>query len=144
MSASCCEGAVSTDSGKRERSSATSNFVLMAAIMVPARADGDAGRSRARQQDLEADLGEEGQPNCQQVLEPVHQQPHGVDGEDLLPRKRAQPHVQAAPRGCSSFTAASSLGARGSSRDTARTALRPRRPQMRPVSLEVMARIGLS
>ena len=40
-------------------------------------------RSRARQQDL-------GQPNCQQVLEPVHQQPHGVDGEDLLPRKRAQ------------------------------------------------------
>ena len=29
--------------GKRERSSATSNFVLMAAIMVPARADGDAG-----------------------------------------------------------------------------------------------------
>ena len=54
MSASCCEGAVSryaavmpatvqSDSGKRERSSATSNFVLMAAIMVPARADGDAG-----------------------------------------------------------------------------------------------------
>ena len=46
----CCEGAVSTDaavmpttvhsdSGKRERSSATSNFVLMAAIV----ADGDAG-----------------------------------------------------------------------------------------------------
>ena len=48
-------------------------------------------RSRARQQDLEADLGEEGQPNCQKVLEPVHQQPHGIDGEDLLPRKRAQP-----------------------------------------------------
>ena len=98
VSASCCEGAVSryaavmpttvqSDSGKRERSSAASNFVLMAAIMVPARADGDAGleeverelhpvlvlivRSRARQQDLEADLGEEGQPNCQQVLEPV-------------------------------------------------------------------------
>ena len=54
MSASCCEGAVSryaavmpttvqSDSGKRERLSATSNFVLMAAIMVPARADGDAG-----------------------------------------------------------------------------------------------------
>ena len=42
---------------------------------------------RARQQDLEADLREEGQPNRQQVLEPVHQQPHGVDGEDLLPRK---------------------------------------------------------
>ena len=53
-SASCCEGAVSryaavmpttvqSDLGKRERSSATSNFVLMAAIMVPARADGDAG-----------------------------------------------------------------------------------------------------
>ena len=52
MSASCCEGAVSryaavmpttvqSDSGKRERSSATSNFVLM--VMVPARADGDAG-----------------------------------------------------------------------------------------------------
>ena len=40
---------------------------------------------RARQQDLEADLREEGQPNRQQVLEPVHQQPHG---EDLLPRKR--------------------------------------------------------
>ena len=39
---------------------------------------------RARQQDLEADLREEGQPNRQQVLEPVHQQPHGVDGEDLL------------------------------------------------------------
>ena len=49
MSASCCEGAVSryaavmpttvqSDSGKRERSAA-SNFVLMAAIMVPARAD---------------------------------------------------------------------------------------------------------
>ena len=36
MLASCCEGA-----GKRERLSATSNFVLMAAIMVPARADGD-------------------------------------------------------------------------------------------------------
>ena len=34
---------VQSDSGKRERSSATSNFVLMAAIMVPARADGDAG-----------------------------------------------------------------------------------------------------
>ena len=30
--------------------------------------------SRARQQDLEADLGEEGQPNGKQVLEPVHQQ----------------------------------------------------------------------
>ena len=45
---------------------------------------------RARQQDLEADLRKEGQPNRQQVLEPVHQQPHGVDGEDLLPRKRAQ------------------------------------------------------
>ena len=84
MSASCCEGAVSryaavmpttvqSDSGKRERSSATSN--------------------RARQQDLEADLREEGQPNRQQVLEPVHQQPHGVDGEDLLPRKRAQPQL---------------------------------------------------
>ena len=54
MSASCCEGAVSKyaavmpttvqlDSGKRERSSATSNFVLMAAIMVPARADRGAG-----------------------------------------------------------------------------------------------------
>ena len=48
---------------------------------------------RARQQDLEADLREEGQPNRQQVLEPVHQQPHGVDGEDLLPRKRAQPQL---------------------------------------------------
>ena len=34
---------VQSDLGKRERSSATSNFVLMAAIMVPARADGDAG-----------------------------------------------------------------------------------------------------
>ena len=54
MSASCCEGAVSryaavmpttvqSDLGKRERSSAALNFVLMAAIMVPARADGDAG-----------------------------------------------------------------------------------------------------
>ena len=63
---------------------------------------------------LEADLREEGQPNRQQVLEPVHQQPHGVDGEDLLPRKRAQPQlaVQAAPRGRSSVTAASALGAR--------------------------------
>ena len=50
-------------------------------------------RSRARQQDLEADLRQEGQPNRQQVLEPVHQQPHGVDGEDLLPRKRAQPQL---------------------------------------------------
>ena len=55
-------------------------------------------RSRARQQDLEADLREEGQPNRQQVLEPVHQQPHGVDGEDLLPRKRAQPQL-AGPSG---------------------------------------------
>ena len=101
---------------------------------------------RARQQDLEADLREEGQPNRQQVLEPVHQQPHGVDGEDLLPRKRAQPQlaVQAAPRGRSSVTAASALGARGSSRGTARTAARPRRPQMRSDSSEVMARIGLS
>ena len=53
---------------------------------------------RARQQDLEADLREEGQPNRQQVLEPVHQQPHGVDGEDLLPRKRAQPQL-AGPSG---------------------------------------------
>ena len=44
--------------------------------------------------------------------------------EDLLPRKRAQ-----APRG-RSVTAASALGARGSSRGTARTA-GPRRPQMR-------------
>ena len=34
---------VQLDSGKRERSSATSNFVLMAAIMVPARADRGAG-----------------------------------------------------------------------------------------------------
>ena len=122
--AACCEGAVSryaavmpttvqSDSGKRERSSATSNFVLMAAIMVPARADGDAEvvrelhpvlvlvlvvYGRARQQDLEADLREEGQPNRQQVLEPVHKQPHGVDGEDLLPRKRAQPQL-AGPSG---------------------------------------------
>ena len=72
-------------------------------------------RSRARQQDLEADLREEGRPNRQQVLEPVHQQPHGVDGEDLLP---------------------AALGACSSSTNTARTALRPRRPQM--------ARIGLS
>ena len=32
-----------------------------------------------------------GRQQDQQVLEPVHQQPHGVDGEDLLPRKRAQP-----------------------------------------------------
>ena len=39
--------------------------------------------------------------------------------------------VQAAPRGRSSVTAASALGARGSSRGTARTAARPRRPQMR-------------
>ena len=85
---------------------------------------------RAPQQDLEADLGEEGQPNDQQVLEPVHQQPQGVDGEDLLLRKRAQP--------------ASALGARGSSRGTARTALSPRRPQMRSDSSEIMARIGLS
>ena len=54
---------------------------------------------RARQQDLEADLGEEGQPNCQQVLEPVHQQPHGIDGEDLLPRKRVQPQLTKAPPG---------------------------------------------
>ena len=53
---------------------------------------------RVCQQDLEADLREEGQPNRQQVLEPVHQQPHGVDGEDLLPRKRAQPQV-AGPSG---------------------------------------------
>ena len=42
---------------------------------------------RARQQDLEADLGEEGQPNGQQV-----------SGEDLLPRKRAQPPL-AGPSG---------------------------------------------
>ena len=105
---------VQSDLGKRERSSATSNFVLMAAIMVPAgrrrRGPHDPRRqleeverelhpvlvlivcSRARQQDLE------GQPNCQQVLEPVHQQPHGVDGEDLLPRKRAQPQL-AGPSG---------------------------------------------
>ena len=41
----------------------------------------------------EADLREEGQPNRQQVLEPVHQQPHGVDGED---RKRAQPQLTGA------------------------------------------------
>ena len=64
--------------GKRERSSATSNFVLMAAIMVVLVVYG-----RARQQDL----------------------------EDLS-------RVQAAPR------AASALGACGSSRGTARTALR--------------------
>ena len=51
-----------------------------------------------RQQDLKPNLVEEGQPNCQQVLEPVHQQPHGVDGEDLLPRKRAQPQL-AGPSG---------------------------------------------
>ena len=69
---------------------------------------------------LEADLGEEGQPNCQQVLEPVHQQPRGIDGED-----------GSAPHGRSSVTAASALGARGSSKGTARTALSPRRPQMR-------------
>ena len=96
-------------------------------------------RSRARQQDLEADLGEEGQPNCQQVLEPVHQQPHGIDGEDLLPRKRAQPQLAG-----SSVTAALALGARGSSKGTARTAARLRRPQMRSDSSEVMVRIGLS
>ena len=42
---------------------------------------------RARQQDLEADLREEGQPNRQQVLEPVHQA-----------RKRAQPQL-AGPSG---------------------------------------------
>ena len=52
--------------------------------------------------------------------------------------------VQAAPRGRSSVTAASALGARGSSRGTARTAARPRRPQMRSDSSEVMVRIGLS
>ena len=38
-----------------------------------------------RQQDLEADLGKEGQPNCQQqVLESTSSR------EDLLPRKRAE------------------------------------------------------
>ena len=31
-------------------------------------------------------------------MEPVHQQPHGIDGEDLLPRKRAQPQL-AGPSG---------------------------------------------
>ena len=109
MSASCCEGAVSryaavmpttvqSDSGKRERSSATSNFVLGAGRRRrgphdPRRQPEEVVRElhpvlvlvvygRARQQDLEADLREEGQPNRQQVLEPVHQQPHGVDGED--------------------------------------------------------------
>ena len=48
--------------------------------------------------------------------------------------------AQAAPRGRSSVTAASALGARGSCRGTARTALSPRRPQMR--SSEIMARIA--
>ena len=43
-----------------------------------------------------------------------------------------------------SVTAALALGARGSFRGNARTALRPRRPQMRSDSSEVMARIGLS
>ena len=52
--------------------------------------------------------------------------------------------VQAAPRGRSSVTAASALGARGFCRGTARTAARPRRPQMRSDSSEIMARIGLS
>ena len=47
-------------------------------------------------------------------------------------------------RGRSSVTAASALGARGSSRGTARTALSPRRPQMRSDSSEVMAQICLS
>ena len=89
---------------------------------------------RARQQDVEADLREEGQPNRQQVLEPVHQQPHGA----------AAARGSKRPRGRSSVTAALALGARGSSRGTARTAARPRRPQMRSDSSEVMARIGLS
>ena len=51
-------------------------------------------RSRARQQDLEADLGEEGQPNCQQV----HQQPRGADGEDPAAQEEAAAaHGSAAP-----------------------------------------------
>ena len=62
----------------------------------------------ARQQDLEADLGKEGQPNGQQVPELVHQQLQGVDGEDLLPTTAA---------GCAG---AVQSGTRGSSRGTAR------------------------
>ena len=95
----------------------------------------------ARQQDLEADFREEGQPNRQQVLEPVHQQPHGVDGEDLLPRK-AQPQL-AGPSGRAG-AALSQRPRRWERAAPPRTALRPRRPQMRSDSSEVMARIGLS
>ena len=72
------------DIGLKERPSS-----LMAAIMVPARGDGGAGLGPRRQpeevatlsssssfaagasEDLEADLGKEGQRNCQQVLEAV-------------------------------------------------------------------------
>ena len=48
---------------------------------------------RAGQQQLEADLGEEGQRHSQHVLKPVHQQPHRVHGEHVLPRQRAQPQL---------------------------------------------------
>ena len=67
--------------------------------------------------------------SCHATKRERRQQPHGVDGEDLLPRKRAQrsSRVQAALHGRSSATAALALGARGSSRGTARTALSPRR-----------------
>ena len=99
---------------------------------------------RARQQDLEADLGEEGQPNWSWSRSTSSRMASMV--KTCCPgrgRSRSS-RVQAAPHRRSSVTAASALGARGSSKGTARTALSPRRPQMRSDSSEIMARIGLS
>ena len=73
--------------------------------------------SRARQQDLEADLGEEGQPNGQQVLRSTSSRTASMVKTCCPGRGRSRSsRVQAAPRGRSSLTAASALGARGSSR----------------------------
>ena len=81
-----------------------------------------------------AGLREEGQPNRQQVLEPVHQQPHGVDGGPA-----AQEEGAAAASGpARAQLCHSGLGARSA------RLLQRHRPQMRSDSSEVMARIGLS
>ena len=84
--------------------------------MVPARADRGAGPSSSsagRQQELEADLGEEEQPNGQRGLELVHQQPQGVHSEDFLPWKRAQPQLAGPSDPARAQLYHSNLGARG-------------------------------
>ena len=122
----------------------------MGAALLRQRAGGEGGERRGppagrqhRQRHGVGDL-----PRVPRLLPPHrHPGPDGRDGElpGLLPGAVGARHLITDEQ--------SALGARGSSRGTARTALRPRQEeaatvwraaQMRSDSSEVMARIGLS